>query len=179
MKRAKTKELSAEDRILWSRVARSAKPLPGKSYPEEAQSSPGGDISEPTLPPAPASSQQNSSPAAPPQKHPRRLDSPTREKLARGRIDITGRVDLHGLTQAEAYTLLLGFLRQAFAGDRRYVLVITGKGKSSGEGVLRRAVPQWFSTPPFSGIVGGFEEAARHHGGGGALYVRLRRREGR
>jgi DNA-nicking Smr family endonuclease len=55
------------------------------------------------------------------------------------------------------------------------VLEITGKG--SGEGVLRRLVPQWFSTPPFSGIVGGYEEAARHHGGGGALYVRLRRKE--
>ncbi|WP_346772391.1 Smr/MutS family protein [Chelativorans sp. AA-79] len=88
-------------------------------------------------------------------------------------------MDLHGLTQSEAYALLLSFLRQAFLGERRYVLVITGKGSSSGGGVLRNAVPQWFSTPPFSEIVGGYEEAARHHGGGGALYVRLRRKENR
>ena len=32
----------------------------------------------------------------------------------------------------------------------RYVLVITGKGSSSGgDGVLRRAVPAWLATPPF------------------------------
>ena len=44
----------------------------------------------------------------------------------------------------------LSFLQRAHAGGVRYVLVITGKGSSSGgEGVLRRAVPAWLSTPPF------------------------------
>jgi len=179
MRRAKAKELSTEDRILWSHVARSARPLPGKTVPEETQSSLKADVPQPPAPPSAASPKQSLPPVASSHRHPRRLDTPTRERLARGRLDITGRVDLHGLTQAEAHRLLLGFLRQAFAADRRYVLVITGKGKSIPEGVLRGAVPRWFSTPPFAEIVSGFEEAARHHGGGGALYVRLRRRENR
>jgi len=171
------KRLTAEDRVLWGRVARTATPLPGKKHPEEEPLSPSAATAQQPppslLPAAPAGE------VSVPPKHPRRLDAPTREKLARGRLDIAGRVDLHGLTQSEAHALLLSFLRQAFAGERRYVLVITGKGSSRGEGVLRRAVPQWFSTPPFSEIVGGFEEAARQHGGGGALYVRLRRKEAR
>jgi DNA-nicking Smr family endonuclease len=178
VKRREPKGLTAEDRILWSRVARTAKPLPGKRHPEDVEVAAKRLPKEaPPAQPQPAAVSRR--PAPPPDtgppRHPRRLEAPTREKLARGRIDIAGRVDLHGLTQTEAHALLLSFLRQAHAGERRYVLVITGKG--SGEGVLRRQVPQWFSTPPFSEIVGGYEEAARHHGGGGALYVRLRRRE--
>ncbi|WEX09602.1 Smr/MutS family protein [Chelativorans sp. AA-79] len=179
MKRGGSKTLSAEDRILWSRVARTATPLPGKKHSEEDASSV-EKSQRPRIIPSAVAPQAPSVPERQPRTpHPRRLDSPTREKLARGRLDIGGRVDLHGLTQSEAYALLLSFLRQAFLGERRYVLVITGKGSSSGGGVLRNAVPQWFSTPPFSEIVGGYEEAARHHGGGGALYVRLRRKENR
>ncbi|SRR5690606_20491494 len=177
MKRGTSKKLTTEDRILWNRVARTATPLPGKTpvevEPSSAQDQP--HRREASLGSAPQSVARHS--ALLQDRPPRRLDAPTREKLARGRIGISGRVDLHGLTQREAHALLLSFLRQACAGGRRYVLVITGKGSGQGEGVLRRVVPQWFSTPPFASIVGGFEEAARHHGGSGALYVRLRRKE--
>lgn len=174
----RAKRLTDEDRILWSRVARSAVPLKGRSYPEtpeEATSSNG--LSEP-------SQEAFLFPAGPvtvgpePKKKEltvRKLDVPTRDKLAKGRLEITGRIDLHGLTQDEAYMLLLSFMRRAYDSGQRYVLVITGKG-SRGEGVLRRAVPQWFSTAPFRGMVGSFEDAARHHGGHGALYVRLRKK---
>src|SRR5690606_20626982 len=134
---------------------------------------------------APRPAQRSASPTAeapasgnmgrPSEQQPRKLDSPTREKLARGRLDITGRVDLHGLTQEEAYSLLLSFLRRAHEEDRRYVLVITGKG-STGTGILRAAVPYWLSTPPFRSLVGAYEQASRNHGGAGALYLRLRRR---
>ena len=68
------------------------------------------------------------------------------------------------------------FLHRAHAGGLRYVLVITGKGSSFGsDGVLRRAVPAWLSTPPFRPLVSSHDHAARQHGGAGALYVRLRR----
>ena len=61
----------------------------------------------------------------------------------------------------------------------RHVLVITGKGASFGsDGVLRQAVPSWFSTPLFKPYVSAYEDAARHHGGQGALYVRLAARSG-
>ncbi|MCT7376231.1 Smr/MutS family protein [Chelativorans salis] len=173
----KRKFLTPEDRILWSRVARTAVPMKGKSFPdaglEPPPTTPAGKRKRLLAPAAVPGADVSARPA----RHPRKLDEPTREKLAKGRLDIGGRVDLHGMTQEEAHILLLSFLRRAYEADRRYVLVITGKG-TSGEGVLRRAVPQWLATPPFRAIVGGYEEAARHHGGGGALYVRLRRRGG-
>jgi DNA-nicking Smr family endonuclease len=100
-----------------------------------------------------------------------------RDKIAKGRVSIGGRVDLHGMTQSEAHNLLLAFLRTAHDRGLRYVLVITGKGSSSGgDGVLKRSVPDWLATGPFRLLVSGYDEAARHHGGGGALYVRMRRK---
>lgn len=104
------------------------------------------------------------------------FDRPTHDKVAAGRLPIEGRVDLHGMTQDEAYGLLLSFLGRAHANGVRYVLVITGKGASSGgEGILRRAVPAWLSTAPFRSLVSSHDNAARHHGGGGAIYIRLRK----
>lgn len=174
--------LSEEDRILWSIVARTAVPLKPPARRREAPSLP---VSKPltaadTPPPSPSPSKpalQAASP--PPAKRPPSLalDAPTHGKIARGRLPIEGRVDLHGLFQDQAHGLLLSFLRRAHAGGARHVLVITGKGASSGgEGVLRRAVPAWLATPPFRELVSGFDYAARSHGGTGALYVRLKRR---
>jgi DNA-nicking Smr family endonuclease len=80
------------------------------------------------------------------------------------------------MTQSEAHGLLLSFLQRAHSGGVRYVLVITGKGSSSGgEGILRRAVPSWLTTPPFRSLVSSHDFAARHHGGAGAIYIRLRK----
>jgi DNA-nicking Smr family endonuclease len=104
------------------------------------------------------------------------FDRPTHRKISKGRVDIEARIDLHGLTQNDAYELLYGFLLSAHARGLKHVMVITGKGRSFGsEGVLKQAVPHWFSTPLFRLLVSAYEDAARHHGGHGALYVRLRR----
>ena len=165
--------LNEEDRVLWNLVARTAKPLKGKAVievPEVAATV------TPEQAPA-ARSAAPASPAKPKTQHvARALDEPTLDKLSKGRLPIEGRVDLHGMTQEEAYSLLFSFLSRAHAGGIRYVLVITGKGSSSGgDGVLRRAVPAWLSTPLFRPLVSSHDHAARHHGGSGALYTRLRR----
>lgn len=167
------KDLSEEDRVLWSLVARTARPLKGReavpipSAPEESATV---QLEQAIVSAVP----QHSHRKGPAPVH--ALDRPSAEKLAKGRLPIEGRVDLHGMTQSEAHGLLLSFLRRAHAGGIRYVLIITGKG-SSGEGVLRRAVPAWLSTAPFQPLVSSHAHAARHHGGAGAIYVRLRRRE--
>jgi len=104
-----------------------------------------------------------------------------KQRVARGKEKIDGRLDLHGLTQSEAHGTLLRFLRTASARDARLVLVITGKGarESEGErGVLKRRVPQWLSLPEFRVLVVGFENAHVAHGGEGALYIRIRRTRG-
>jgi len=164
--------LSEDDRILWNLVARTARPLKGKAAIEIP------DMVEPKPTPAPAPLNGVPAVAAKPkaQHVSHALDDQTLNKLAKGRLPIEGRVDLHGMTQDEAYSLLLTFLHRAHAGGIRYVLVITGKGSSSGgDGILRRSVPAWLSTPAFRHLVSSHDHAARNHGGSGALYIRLRR----
>jgi DNA-nicking Smr family endonuclease len=90
--------------------------------------------------------------------------------VARGKVEIGGRLDLHGHTQAEAHSALIAFLHRSAARDKRTVLIITGKS-----GVLRQQVPLWLALPDLRELIIGFESAAIPHGGEGALYVRLRR----
>jgi DNA-nicking Smr family endonuclease len=104
----------------------------------------------------------------------------TKKRIARGNHAIEGRLDLHGMTQAEAHDALFGFLRAKQARGAKVVLVITGKGArgsddSGGRGVLKRMVPLWLRLPDFRGLIVGFESAAVGHGGEGALYVSLRK----
>jgi len=104
------------------------------------------------------------------------IDRRLKQRLARGRIEIDARLDLHGRTQSEAHAALLRFLRRAQHDGSRTVLVITGKGTAEGgRGVLNRQVPLWLTMPEFRGYVLGIETAHAVHGGEGALYVRLRR----
>ncbi len=179
----KVKQLSHEDRILWGQVARTVDAYPGRM--EALQSTP-SDASA-VQRPAPEPVRRNAAPAAPvPQRKPAKsstrdpgvgpIEDTTYRKLARGRLPLEASIDLHGLTQSQAYGLLHGFIARAHAKGLRHVLVVTGKGASSGsDGVLRRAVPHWLRTPEFRGMASGCESAARGHGGDGAFYVRLRR----
>src|SRR5207253_3597547 len=78
------------------------------------------------------------------------LDRRLRQRLARGRAGIDARIDLHGLSQAEAHDALVRFLRTTRAEGARIVLVITGKGMRGSDadrGVLRRQVPLWLNSP--------------------------------
>jgi len=168
--------LSYEERVLWRTITKSVCPLPGRGA-EDDDAAPAA-----TPPPASSKSAPASAPPAPPPrpKAPplQRLDRRMRQRVARGRQPIDARFDLHGLTQADAHAALSRFLRAASARGARLVLIITGKGSRSGEGVLKRQVPLWLALPEFRDLVIGFEEAHVAHGGEGALYVRLRRHDG-
>lgn len=106
------------------------------------------------------------------------------KKLGRGRIGIDGRIDLHGMRQAEAHAALSRFIRSRAARGDRTVLVITGKGRSGAaedefgflldRGVLRTMLPYWLGEPALAPLVAGWDNAAQSHGGQGAFYVRLR-----
>jgi DNA-nicking Smr family endonuclease len=103
------------------------------------------------------------------------VDVNLHRRLARGRETLAARIDLHGMTQDAARAALAGFIRRSVADGWRAVLVITGKGVS-GDGVLRRRVPDWLAEAPIREHVAGVSEAHRRHGGEGALYVALKRR---
>ena len=117
---------------------------------------------------------------------PGKVDKHVVRRIKRGTQGIEARLDLHGMTQAEAHQDLRLFIRDTAARGCRCVLVITGKGsraspetevRDSPPGVLRRVVPQWLAAPDLSPLVAGFEPALPQHGGAGALYVQLRRRQ--
>ncbi|MBV2142040.1 Smr/MutS family protein [Falsochrobactrum sp. TDYN1] len=177
--------LRPEDRILWETVARTAKPLSPKKIITEvspdfstllAQEEKASKPALKALRPTGETREPKKSLSALRERPIHTFDRPTHRKISKGRVDIEARIDLHGLTQNDAYELLYGFLVSAHARGLKHVMVITGKGRSLGsEGVLRQAVPHWFSTPLFRLLVSAYEDAARHHGGQGALYVRLRR----
>lgn len=102
------------------------------------------------------------------------LDKSTGERLFKGQMTIEGRLDLHGLTQAQAHDRLQDFLsRQARAGAR-CLLIVTGKGAAGG-GVLKENVPRWLNEPALRRYLVAFGWAQPRHGGQGALYVLLKR----
>lgn len=178
--------LSGEELALWESVAKQAKPL--RKKPRAAKVSQKASHETKLEPPVMAKSPPSSKPHVTPRKIPSALPAPPplaplgrreRSQLSRGRKDIDGRLDLHGMTQTRAHRALLNFLHHAHESGLTFVLVITGKGRTVGpeseRGVLRRQVPHWLSLPEFRSFVVGFEEAHIGHGGEGALYVRVRR----
>ncbi len=178
---SRRRQLSEEERALWTGFVRSITPLRGAQ--DKAAPPAGGGETAPTSPRRAARHEP------PPAKQPpplaplgRRL----KQRVARGRESIDARLDLHGLTQKKAHAALLRFLQRAQADGAKIALVVTGKGtrQSAGKGesdgaaergVLRRQVPLWLALPEFRPLVVGFEDAHAFHGGQGALYVRLRR----
>ena len=104
-------------------------------------------------------------------------------ELARGKLRPEGRIDLHGMTMAQAHPALQDFILGSAQLQRRLVLVITGKGKSKPDhgpiperhGVLRHNVPIWLRQSPLSLVILEVTQAHQRHGGEGALYVYLRR----
>ncbi|HEY6831231.1 MAG TPA: Smr/MutS family protein [Pseudolabrys sp.] len=180
--------LSYEERVLWTTVTQSIAPL--REPPAAIAEHDAAAIAPPRAParaarPAPIAAPAPQKPAPPPKPAspmPAPLGRRMKQRVARGKEGIDARLDLHGLTQAEAHSALLRFLRTAHARDARLVLVITGKGgrgELHGErGVLKRQVPHWLALPEFRDLVIGFEDAHLTHGGEGALYVRVRRSRG-
>ena len=166
--------LTAEERALWRGVARAVKPLRRKQRLETDNEEPSAAPSGPARPsppkPMPKPAAKIATPLTP-------LARRERQRLARGGIEIDARLDLHGMTQAQAHAALARFLRRAQHDGARFVLIITGKGggEASDRGVLRRQVPLWLAMPEFRDALVGFEEAHFAHGGAGALYVRIRR----
>ena len=178
--------LTQDERVLWTIVTKSIAPLRAGA-PAQPDDDSAAEAPKPAAKPARAAKRVTKAAPMPPPKQPAPpplapplapLGRRMRARVARGKQAIDGRLDLHGLTQSEAHSALLHFLRNAIARDARLVLVITGKGRGPEPGVLRRHVPQWLGLPEFRSLVIGFEDAHVAHGGEGALYVRLRRARG-
>jgi DNA-nicking Smr family endonuclease len=190
--------LSSEERLLWRIVAERVRPLGAKPRVPERdadsiEATATASRREAAPPPArrakahvPVPKAIAPEPPAPPPLA--AFDRRKARRIARGQVEIEGRIDLHGMRQAEAHAALRRFLLECHAAGRGTVLVITGKGGAPSDGrddatrlgmrergVLRRNVPRWLTEPELRGIVVSYTEAGLAHGGEGALYVLLRR----
>ena len=114
---------------------------------------------------------------------PIQMDRKAYGKMKRGKLGIEAKIDLHGMTLAQAHPTLNGFIQHTHAQGKRLVLVVTGKGKAGTgtgpiperRGVLRHQVPHWLLSPPLGALVIQVTPAHLKHGGEGAYYVYLRR----
>jgi DNA-nicking Smr family endonuclease len=162
------------DRVLWRRAMRGVQRLASRPEPPSiAAPPPPGPAARQVVEPRPAVA-SNAAPPPPPLDRFAGIDRASAERLKRGKHAIEARLDLHGMTQAEAHRALAVFIRGARAAGRRCVLIITGRG-SAGGGVLKAAVPRWLEEPEFRPHLLAIATAQPRDGGTGALYVMLRR----
>lgn len=111
------------------------------------------------------------------------MDRKAHRNMVRGKLEPEAKLDLHGMTLAQAQPELIHFVLTAQDRGCRLVLVITGKGKPGRDegpiptrtGILRHQVPQWLRLPPLGAVVMQVTEAHLKHGGAGAYYIYLRR----
>jgi len=205
---SRRRSLSDDESLLWERVARSARrlqpapdpsadqrtgpvPDPGAAPPvarKKAGKPPGKPLPMPA-PPPPASRlhfdlAENIGDAL--ARAPVRMDRNAHTRMMRGKLTPEARLDLHGMTLAQAHPALNGFILNAHARGLRLVLVITGKGRTRPDddlgpvprraGALKHEVPHWLRSGPLRSLVLEIRESHRSHGGTGAYYVYLRKR---
>ena len=191
----KPRHVSAEEKALWDVVAKRTAPLdkPAVKFVRPKPKKP--QVNAPTAPrPIPAfkiggavnhRADHDLLPSLGQQMRtaPVQMDQKAHQRLKRGKLKPEARIDLHGMTLAQAHPALTGFILRSAGAGHRLVLVITGKGKNRDDdnpiptrfGVLRHQVPQWLSMAPLGGLVLQVTESHIRHGGQGAYYVYLRR----
>jgi DNA-nicking Smr family endonuclease len=168
--------LKPEEKKAWDQVRRSVRPLNSDTSARLPRAT-----SAPSMSPTAPSSQ-----AAPthsgivPPLHRQRTAAAPRNRgdektVRRGKIPISARLDLHGHTQASAWSTLPAFLAREKARGSRTVIIITGKGRD-GSGLIRNNFLRWLEMPDARPLVSGYAQAHPRHGGSGAFYVFLRRR---
>lgn len=110
----------------------------------------------------------------------RDVDGNTADKLKRGKYPSNAQLDLHGHTKQEAAAIFREFIKKQIARKSRCVLVVTGKGYRSadGVGVLRHALPGWLNETDIRPHIIAACHAQEKDGGAGAFYILLRRPKG-
>ena len=99
----------------------------------------------------------------------------TFRRLARGSFSVQSEVDLHGLTVADARTVLTDFIEDSVDRGHHCVRVIHGKGLGSGNRgpILKRKVDTWLRK--WNAVLA-FVSARQVDGGTGAVYVLLKKK---
>lgn len=168
--------LSPEDIEIWGKATKDvtnldrSNQIPPKTSPIKTHQKPkltsgkiSLEISEPRIPVHHPSSFQ--------------MDGNLRKKFEAGELEIDGKIDLHGLTLAEAHHQFTRFMIRHIKNNARFLLVITGKGGQGGIGVIRQNLPLWCDDNSIKHHILSFKPAKPKHGGEGACYIFLRKQK--
>ncbi|HEY8580759.1 MAG TPA: Smr/MutS family protein, partial [Beijerinckiaceae bacterium] len=126
-RRPHQRSLTASEQELWRTVTRFVARLdggralarpPDEPAPAAAADPPTPAPGLPAAPPPPATPKARSHPPL------AVLETKVRKRLARGRLDVDAKLDLHGMRQAEAHMALKRFLQRAQDDGARVVLVV-------------------------------------------------------
>jgi len=121
-------------------------------------------------------------------------DPKVERHVRRGRREIDGVLDLHGLTQIAAHERLKAYIATARSRNARCLLIITGKGgdplhrarqslaerfdrsadRAAPRGILRQRFLDWVEAPPLRDQIARVARAKPADGGEGAFYVFLK-----
>lgn len=198
MSKRRSRGLTEDDRAVWDAAARTMRPLRSKPVsfdppPGEAAPPVRSDANAPPDLPSFRVGERANGHSKPPDLVPNvgqrlaamplSMDAKTHGRMKRGKLKPEAKLDLHGMTLAQAHPVLTQFIHRAYGDGLRLVLVVTGKGKdrdSGGpipvpRGVLRHNVPLWLAAGSLRPLVLQITDAHQRHGGGGAYYVYLRR----
>lgn len=105
------------------------------------------------------------------------LDQAIMNKLRAGVFSPSAHVDLHGYNVVQAFETLRNFIKNSWYTGSRTVLIVSGRGKNSinGISILREKLQFWLTQDPFKRVVLAFCTAKPHDGGPGSIYVLLRK----
>lgn len=173
------KSVPAADLDLWARYLRGVRPLKGGTVPappeiEAAMPAEPKPIAPPPRtahaipkPPRAALVATGAAPAG--------LDRATWTRFRAGRIAPERKLDLHGMTAANAHVAVTALVAAASGQGLRCVEIVTGHGRRSGSdgGVLRREVPLWLNAPELQPMI--LAVCHPHAANQGSLLVLLRR----
>jgi len=91
-------------------------------------------------------------------------------RMRTGQYTIEARLDLHGMTVAEAREALGRFIIACSRKKIRHVLIIHGKGRAHANPILKNKLNHWLRQ---TNAILAFCSAKANEGGAGALYVLL------
>jgi dsDNA-specific endonuclease/ATPase MutS2 len=86
------------------------------------------------------------------------------------------KLDLHGLTLDQAFKEISNFLHSAYNNKQKSILIITGKGNSTGKDTLQSMVPRWLEYSDLKSYITSYKTATLELGGSGAIIVHIKKK---
>ena len=102
-------------------------------------------------------------------------------RIKNGKISIERKIDLHGLSLKESEKKLKIFVDDSLRLKKRFLLVITGKGKNSKPNIhgeiktINGEITRWLSDRFYLDKIQYISKALDKHGGAGAYYFFLKK----